>query len=371
MRIRLVASVLAGCGCIAAGGVLVSAKLHVLAKLHSLAELHRTELSPLSLRLEPNRIVADGYDVAVLSIQTPVPGRPEVSLSGAHGVRVEKISGVDGNWTAHIRAGVLGGPVSIRVTLPGAMTASTQLELTLDPRDSAEDGTPDFLRLQDDHDQQAFRRWFTYLAEAQYFQSPAARPAEINDCAALIRYAYREALVEHDGSWGASAQLPLVPAFDGSAKYQYPFTPLGPALFRTKPGTFRAADLNDGTFLQFADAQTLWRYNSHAVSRDLSRALPGDLLFFHQQSSRRQRGGREPFHSMIYLGASQIQPDRKRYVLYHTGPEAGPEGDDPGEIKRLTIEELMQFPQPEWRPTASNPAFLGVARWNILRKGSA
>ena len=32
------------------------------------------------------------------------------------------------------------------------------------------------------------------LAEAQYFQPPAARPPEINDCAALIRYAYREAL---------------------------------------------------------------------------------------------------------------------------------------------------------------------------------
>lgn len=268
---------------------------------------------------------------------------------------------MDGNWTARIRAGIISGPLNIRVKLPGATAASAQLELTLDARDSAEDGTPDFLRLQDDHDQQAFRRWFTYLAEAQYFQPAAARPAEINDCAALIRYAYREALVAHDGAWGAAAQLPLVPAFDSSAKYQYPFTPLGSALFRTKPGSFRTADLDDGTFLQFADAHTLWRYNSHAVSRDLSQALPGDLLFF------RQRSGREPFHSMIYLGASQIQPDGKRYVLYHTGPD----GDDPGDIKRLTIEELKQFPQPEWRPLESNPAFLGVARWNILRRDTA
>lgn len=258
-----------------------------------------------------------------------------------------------------IRAGVMNGPVGIRVSLSGAASASAKLELTLDPRDSAEDGTPDFLRLQDDHDQQAFRRWFTFLAEAQYYQAPAARPPEINDCAALIRYAYREALVAHDGAWGASAKLPLVPAFDSSAKYQYPFTPLGPALFRTKSGSFRRTDLDDGTFLQFADAHTLWRYNSHTVSRDLSRALPGDLLFF------RQRAGREPFHSMIYLGPSQMQPDGNRYVLYHTGPD----GDDPGEIKRLTIEELMHFPQPEWRPLPSNPAFLGVARWNILREG--
>jgi hypothetical protein len=152
-----------------------------------------------------------------------------------------------------------------------------------------------------------------------------------------------------------------VPAFDGVAKYQYPFTPLGPALFRTKSGAFHPSDLSDGTFLQFADAQTLWRYNSHAVSRDLARAIPGDLLFFHQ------RGGREPFHSMIYLGPSQIQPDGNRYVLYHTGPDE----NGAGEIKRLTVEELMQFPQPEWRPLQSNPSFLGVARWNILRKGAA
>ena len=67
---------------------------------------------------------------------------------------------------------------------------------------------------------------------------------------------------------------------------------------------------------------------------------------------------------MIYLGSSRLRPDGNRYVLYHTGPE----GDDPGEIKRLTVEELMQFPQPEWRPAPSNPAFLGVARWNILRR---
>ena len=91
---------------------------------------------------------------------------------------------------------------------------------------------------------------------------------------------------------------------------------------------------------------------------DLARALPGDLLFF------RQRAGHEPFHSMIYLGSSQMRPDGKRYVLYHTGPDGG----DPGEIKRLTIQELMDFPQPEWRPSPSNPAFLGVARWNILRR---
>lgn len=314
-----------------------------------------------SLRIEPARLVADGYDTALLSIRASGAGTPNVSISGVRGLRVERIRGGGSSWTARIRAGVLDGSAEIRVEPPGSTAAVAHLVLTPDLADTAEDGTPDFLRLDDEHDRQAFRRWFTYLAEAQYFQSPGARPAEIVDCAALIRYAYREALVSHDGAWGASARLPLVPAFDNPEKYQVPFTPLGPALFRIKPGPFVRSDLSDGTFLQFADAHTLWRYNSHGIGRDLSSALPGDLLFF------RQAGGREPYHSMIYLGPSQFQPDGKRYVLYHTGPD----GSDPGEIKRLTVEELMRFPQPEWRPLPSNPVFLGVSRWNILRRGSS
>jgi uncharacterized protein YfaT (DUF1175 family) len=97
----------------------------------------------------------------------------------------------------------------------------------------------------------------------------------------------------------------------------------------------------------------LQRLNTHSVGRDPARAMPGDLLFFRQES------GRLPFHSMIYLGASTFERDGARYVVYHTGPG--------GEMRRLTTDELLQFPEPEWRPRASNPVFLGVYRWNILR----
>jgi len=83
------------------------------------------------------------------------------------------------------------------------------------------------------------------------------------------------------------------------------------------------------------------------------------LLFYRQQA------GHVTFHSMIFLGASQFQRDGRRYILYHTGPE----GSNPGELRRLSIEDLMHFPQPEWRPAAGNASFLGVARWNILRSG--
>ena len=75
-----------------------------------------------------------------------------------------------------------------------------------------------------------------YLAEAQFFQDPASRPPEINDCAALIRYAYRDALRAHDNAWAATARLPVVPAYESVGKYQYPYTPLGASLFRVREG---------------------------------------------------------------------------------------------------------------------------------------
>ena len=316
---------------------------------------------PPRLSVSPARLFADGYDTATLEIASSPEGQPAISVSeNPHAVTVEDIRGGGGRWQAHLRAGVLGGLVRVRVQFPGAAPAETAIPLELDTRDTAADGTPDFLRLDDAHDRQSFRRWFTWLGEAQYFQAPAARPPEIGDCSALIRYAYREALRAHDAAWAAGARLPLVPAYDSVAKYQYPYTPLEASLFRVREGSFEPADLANGAFAQFADARTLRRYNTWFRSRDLRAAEPGDLLFY------RQSGAREPFHSMIYLGESLIRPDGKRYILYHTGPD----GSDPGEMRRLTVEELLEFPQPRWRPVAGNPSFLGVSRWNILKEGS-
>ena len=313
--------------------------------------------------LQPQRILADGYDSALLSIESAAADSPRVTLSDATlGARVDEVAGGDGKWQARIRAGVSPGSLGIRVTTLGAPATTAELTLLLDAEDSAEDGTPDFLRLDAERDRQAFRRWFTYLAEAQFFQDPSARPPEINDCAALIRYAYREALHAHDSAWADSVRVPVLPAFASVEKYHYPFTPLGAALFRVRTGSFAKSDLNNSAFLQFADAQTLWRFNTHFVSRDIARALPGDLLFYRQAGS----SSHVTFHSMIYLGDSQMRRDGYRYFLYHTGPA----GSNAGEIKRLSVEELTHFPQAEWRPLAGNPNFLGIARWNILRQGA-
>jgi uncharacterized protein YfaT (DUF1175 family) len=338
---------------------LVAISLVALAVIAISGGVRRGRLLPAPrLTLEPERIVADGYDTAALVIESAATTAPSVSVVGnPHAATIEDVTGAAGKWQARIRAGVLPGRIRLRVAFENAPPAETELESLPFTRDTAQDGTPDFLRLDDERDRQAFRRWFTWLAEAQYFQPPAARPAEIKDCAALIRYAYREALHAHDTAWAATAETPP-PPFDSVAKYRYPFTPVGAALFRVREGAFQPSDLTSGAFAQFADVRTLCHLNTHLVSRVLSSAVPGDLLLFRQES------GAEPYHSMIYLGESRIQNDGRRYVLYHTGPS----GSDPGEIRRLTVEELMRFPQPEWRPIAANPNFLGVSRWNILRK---
>jgi uncharacterized protein YfaT (DUF1175 family) len=307
--------------------------------------------------LKPVQLTADGDDVAMLTIGESPAAPPRITIEPPHAATVAEMFATGGGWLVRIRAGVTPVAVTVAVEIPGLSTTRVHLVTTPANADSANDGTPDFLRLDDPDDRQAFRRWFTFLAEAQYFQPAAQRPAEIADCAALIRYAYREALRAHDGNWATNAHLPLVPAIASVTKYQYPYTPLGADFFRVKPGVFQPADLSAAAFAQFADAETLRLRNTYFVARDLDRAEPGDILFYRQVSDHM------PFHSMIYLGASQISKGAGRYLVYHTGPSA----DGPGEIRRPTLDELRHFPEPDWRPLPDNPRFLGVFRWNILK----
>jgi len=218
--------------------------------------------------------------------------------------------------------------------------------------DRFNDGTPDFLRLTDPADQAAFRRWFTLIAEYQAIRPAAEVPPEIADCASLLRYSYREALKRHDESWFQTSEIE-VPASPGEIRaWRYPHTPLGSALFRVRPGAFEPDDVSNGSFAQFADAKTLVERNAYFVSRDARAALPGDLLFY------RQFGQSSPWHSMI-LVRSGVEAE----VVYDTGPDHG----QPGELRRVLLSELLDHPQPRWRPLAGNPNFLGVYRWNILR----
>jgi uncharacterized protein YfaT (DUF1175 family) len=214
------------------------------------------------------------------------------------------------------------------------------------------DGTPDFVRLTDPADQAAFRRWFTLIAEYQAERPPTETAAEITDCASLLRYSYREALKRHDESWLQTTGIEVAAPPGEIRAWSYPHSPLGTALFRVKAGAFTADDLTDGAFQQFADAKTLVERNAYFVSRDVRAALPGDLLFY------RQFGQSSPWHSMIVVRNSAAAE-----VVYDTGPDHG----KPGEIRRVLLSELLDHPQPQWRPPPGTPNFLGVYRWNILR----
>ncbi len=124
------------------------------------------------------------------------------------------------------------------------------------------DGTPDFLRLSDPADQAAFRRWFTLIAEYQAIRPKAEVPAEITDCASLLRYAYREALKRHDEGWFEASGIEVLAPPGEIRAWNYPHTPLGTGLFRARPGGFVPIDATDGTFAQFADAHTLVERNA-------------------------------------------------------------------------------------------------------------
>ncbi|MGC2399989.1 MAG: DUF1175 family protein [Acidobacteriaceae bacterium] len=237
-------------------------------------------------------------------------------------------------------------------------TVQVPVNFVFDSNDSYGDGTPDFLLLHTIEDRRAFRSWFVSIAEAQADRRPL--PAEIDDCAALLRFAYREALRFHDENWLAS--YPADAGLSSVRQYQYPHTPLGANLFRIRAGPFLGADLSNGSFAQFADARTLMVFNAHLIGRDLRLARPGDLIFYRQldlNSPYDVPGAtryHSPFHSMIFCG--------EHGVVYHTGPIH----QGKGEMRRLLTTDLLHYPDARWRPIPENTNFLGVYRWNILRE---
>jgi uncharacterized protein len=300
-------------------------------------------VTPAQIHLSETGAMADG--VSEIDISTTPTDSTLTIVEGVHLARMDAARNA-------LRIGVSPGRIRIRADAPGYQPGFATITTSLDEGDRRGDGTPDFLRL-GPADRDAFRQWFTFLAEAQFFRKDV--PAEIADCAALIRYAYRDAFRTHDSVWMSHAHLPMVPAMPDVRKYAYPYTPLDANVFRTRPGPFHASDLADGTFAQFADAQTLLRFNTHFVARSLELARPGDLLFFRQ-------GTTLAFHSMVWVGPSHFEDNSQIYVVYHTGPI----GSRAGEIRRLSVSELLHHPEPRWRPLEGNTNFLGVYRWNIL-----
>ena len=196
------------------------------------------------------------------------------------------------------------------------------------------------LRLADDSDRAAFRSWFVLLADAQ-FERPSA---DVTDCAALVRHAFREALRAHTPEWVRRSLLPFAPTF-ADVRTAPRVGPEGWPLFRVSDGA-------TPVYAEFADARTIVRLNTRPLGRHLASAQPGDLIYF------RQSGQTEPDHLMVFVGRSFFEDDGDDWVVYHTGPSDG----SPGEVRKLRLATLLEHPAPRWRPTTSNPNFIGLFR---------
>jgi len=250
-----------------------------------------------------------------------------------------------------IRTPVQPGKYPLRVRY-GGQTSTLLIHAEPDNQgDAAGDGLPDWMPLHDAQDRQAFRAWFTELAERGAASDKL--PPEIIDCASLLRYAYREALVRHDDKWYAQFAAEQMPPLESVQQWSYPHTPLGAGLFRTRRGEYSPGQAGDGTFSQFADAKTLMTANAFLVSRKIGDGRPGDLIFYRQLEQNSE------YHSMILTG------ERGEWVVYHTGPI----GTGKGEMRRMLVADLLRHPDARWRPEPENSNFLGVYRWNILREG--
>jgi len=225
--------------------------------------------------------------------------------------------------------------------------------------DADNDGIPDFAELRTFEDRENFRRWFTAIAETQFYQLSEQWKREQRDCAGLVRFAMREALRHHDRTWFQKMGPVYEPVARDVNGFDLDNNQLGEKIFRADFGSYHDGDIRDGKFSEFADGRTLKNFNVVFVSRDRREAEPGDLLFYYQPWVQKF-----PYHVMVFLGSPRVAPNGQRdWVVYHTGSTA----TDDGTVKKLELSVLDQHPDPRWRPVESNKNFLGFYRLKILQ----
>lgn len=210
--------------------------------------------------------------------------------------------------------------------------------------DSDDDGFPDVSELKSEEDRWAFRNWIVRIAEAQFLNQSTAWSLKERDCAGLIRVAYREALKKHDSRWFERFGLPLDKNLADVECFNYPDIPvIGEKLFKIKSG--KASEIE--SFGVFADAETLIASNVKFISKDVTVAEKGDILFFEDRDNEEW-----PFHSMLVSESNKGNIK----LIYHTGSNSG--------IKRVPVEYL--YSSEKFRPVPGNPRFLGLYRFKIL-----
>ncbi len=347
---------------------------------------HRMDASvkDFDLVISPNNIPADGVSSALLEIRIisrfgnrmnvrALPEAPRIEL--AEGEDLVKVIPLGDSLSYRLVARFTSGEVVVRARIPGAPgPIEARLALTASLADRNGNGYPDAMDLSSENDRSAFRRWFTTMALAQLTHLDDRW--HDRDCAGLLRYCYREALKRHDNAWLADRRWLVTAAIPDVRKYNYPNVPVvGTRVFnagarppRQEPamaavGAERVSDRKAGEetagrgavrigrdeFSDFAEAARLKDNSLAFLSRDARGASPGDVMIYLNDTESQW-----PYHTMVYLGNGM--------TVYHTGPD----GDKPGIVKKLSLGQLAQHPNPRWHPIASNPYFLGFYRWRIL-----
>ena len=178
----------------------------------------------------------------------------------------------------------------------------------------------------------AFQAWMLRIISAQIEQGPTPRWHH-RDCAGLVRFAVNEALTPHDAKWlranGIASDRRLPPELN--------LTPAQAALRNRWVQS-------EGTVGHFVTALALVQNNSRFIAREISQALPGDLLFFDQGDEQ---------HLMVWMGAR---------IAYHTGTVTP---EDNG-LRTVDIDQLTTWKDTRWQPAVNNPNFAGVFRLSFL-----
>ena len=237
-------------------------------------------------------------------------------------------------WTSLLLCGILltGTPPALAQNAP-------------QPADHDRDGYPDAAELAGS-DRERFADWFAAVAQSQYYGMNADWQAQDRDCGGLLRYAYINALMLHDRAWLAKFKYLPRPILPSVQHLSYPLPLISRSAFRVAGGAYRSDDLETGKLVGRTGVQYLASFSMNKVSRNMAQARRGDLLIF-------IRPGQRSYHSMVYLGGGQ--------VVYHTGATPA-EG---GEVRLLTVRNLLTYADRAFHPDSRNPNFLGVYRWKI------
>jgi hypothetical protein len=169
---------------------------------------------------------ADGAQHVVAEVWSSRGRRIDVDEVRVAGVAGVVVSQGDGKAMLMAMSPVNAGIRRVHLRYRGTST-DVVVQFVSDFGDRFGDGTPDFLRLHSSADRSAFRAWFAALADSAAAMPYQRLPREIDDCAALLRWCYREALHAHDDAWQATMPIDAPPPLASVTQYSYPFTPLG------------------------------------------------------------------------------------------------------------------------------------------------